>query len=253
MTSTSPRAGVSQITGMIWDDKNANGVREAGEDGAPFLRVFLDDDRDGVADPGEPASYKTNITGYYSLPIPSRYQAAGGNLPPLVLERAAGADCTAPATCVIEGLRSKTHDVVRVDHGVARPVVIFVHGYGGSRISCPGKYMWFNAGRLGPDLMNMRLGEDGEPLRESRRRHHVLAERGPGRACCSTWPAPTSTATRRSTSRTSPGPAATTTTCGTGARTRRRRSPASTRWSTRRASRTASSRSCSSATRWVAS
>jgi pimeloyl-ACP methyl ester carboxylesterase len=162
-----PRAGVSQITGMIWDDKNANGVREAGEDGAPFLRVFLDDDRDGVADPGEPASYKTNITGYYSLPIPSRYQAAGGNLPPLVLERAAGADCTAPATCVNEGLRSTTHDVVRAHHGVARPVVIFVHGYGGSRISCPGKYMWFNAGRLGPDLMDMRLGEDGESLRES--------------------------------------------------------------------------------------
>jgi pimeloyl-ACP methyl ester carboxylesterase len=161
-----PRAGVAQINGMIWDDKNANGVREAGEDGVPYLRVFLDDDRDGVADPGEPVSYKTNITGRYILPIPSRYQAGGGDLPPLVLERAAGSDCTAPATCAIEGLKSRTGQVVRADHGVARPVVIFVHGYGGARISCPGKYMWFNAGRLGPDLMDMRLGSDGQPLRD---------------------------------------------------------------------------------------
>jgi hypothetical protein len=161
-----PRAGVAQINGMIWDDKNANGVREAGEDGVPYLRVFLDDDRDGVADPGEPVSYKTNITGRYILPIPSRYQAGGGDLPPLVLERAAGSDCTAPATCAIGGLKSRTGQVVRADHGVARPVVIFVHGYGGARISCPGKYMWFNAGRLGPDLMDMRLGSDGQPLRD---------------------------------------------------------------------------------------
>ena len=159
--------GVAQLNGMIWDDKNENGVREAGEDGVPYLRVFLDDDRDGVLDRSEPSSHSTNITGKYIFPIPTRYQAAGGELPPLVVERKAGMDCTAPAACAVEGLRTKTGQVVTADHGVARPVVIFVHGYGGARISCPGKYMWFNASRLGPDLMNMRLGEDGNPLREA--------------------------------------------------------------------------------------
>ena len=29
------------------------------------------------------------------------------------------------------------------DHGVARPVVIFLHGYGGSQIACPDKNLWF--------------------------------------------------------------------------------------------------------------
>lgn len=159
-----PRAGVAQLNGMIWDDKNDNGVREAGEDGVPYLRVFLDDDGDGVLDPGEPASHKTNITGKYIFPIPTRYQLRGGELPPLVLERTPGADCTAPVSCAVSGLRTKTHQVVTADHGVSRPVVIFVHGYGGSRISCPGRYMWFNPAG-GPDLMNMRLGEDGNNLR----------------------------------------------------------------------------------------
>ena len=28
---------------------------------------------------------------------------------------------------------------INVEHGVARPVVIFVHGYGGSRIACGNK------------------------------------------------------------------------------------------------------------------
>lgn len=160
-----PVVGVAQINGMIWDDQNENGRREAGEDGAAGLRVFLDDNENGRHDTGEPAAYKTNQLGTWSMPVPTRYQAAGGNLPPLILERLPGADCTAPETCRITGLKTRTGQLLNVDYGVARPVVIFSHGYGGSRIVCPGKLMWFNH-RGGPDLMNMRLGDDGENLRD---------------------------------------------------------------------------------------
>ena len=56
-----------------------------------------------------------------------------------------------------------------VEHGVARPVVIFLHGYGGSRIACGNKPLWFsvlsgNLGLVGPDLLDMRLGRDGRGL-----------------------------------------------------------------------------------------
>ena len=51
---------------------------------------------------------RTNVTGKYIFPIPTRYQAAGGKLPPLVVERPAGMDCTAPADCAVDGLRTKT-------------------------------------------------------------------------------------------------------------------------------------------------
>ena len=64
---------------MIWDDKDDDGHREAGEDGVEQLAVFLDDDRDGERDPGEPYSHKTNITGKYILPVPTRYIVAGGD------------------------------------------------------------------------------------------------------------------------------------------------------------------------------
>jgi pimeloyl-ACP methyl ester carboxylesterase len=159
-----PIVGVAQLNGMIWDDKNDDGRRQAGEDGLPGLRVFLDDDNDGKLDPGEPFSHKTVPDGRYIFPIPTRYQAAGGNLPPLVLEEAPGADCSAPSDCAVRGLHTRTGKLTTADHGVARPVVIFLHGYGGSQIVCPGKLLWFKM-LGGPDLMNMRLGADGQGLK----------------------------------------------------------------------------------------
>ncbi len=164
-----PLVGSSQINGLIWDDKDDDGHREAGEEGVENLAVFIDDDRDGERDPGEPYSHKTNVTGKYILPVPTRYVAAGGALPPVVLERRAGVDCSAPAECGVTGLTVRQGRVTTVEHGVARPVVIFLHGYGGSRIACGNKPLWFsvlsgNLGLVGPDLFDMRLGRDGRGL-----------------------------------------------------------------------------------------
>lgn len=160
-----PVVTASQVSGTIWDDKNENGRREAGEDGVAGLRVFLDDNDNGVHDAGEIATHRSVVGGYWSFPIPTRYQAAGGALPPVVIERIDGVDCTAPATCKLTGLSTRSGStLLNHDFGVARPVVIFSHGYGGSRISCPGRNLWFNVRTLGPDLMDMRLGEDGENL-----------------------------------------------------------------------------------------
>ena len=167
-----PVVGPGQINGLIWDDKDDDGHREAGEDGVEQLAVFLDDDRDGERDAGEPYSHKTNITGKYILPVPTRYIVAGGQLPPLVLERRDGVDCSAPAECAITGLTARPSRVTTAEHGVARPVVIFVHGYGGSRIACGNKPLWFsvlsgNLGLVGPDLWDMRLGRDGNGLKRA--------------------------------------------------------------------------------------
>jgi pimeloyl-ACP methyl ester carboxylesterase len=164
-----PVVGPGQINGMIWDDKDDDGHREEGEDGVEQLAVFIDDDRDGERDPGEPYSHKTNVTGKYILPVPTRYVVAGGDLPPVVLERRNGVDCSAPSECAVTGLRVRPGTVTDVQHGVARPVVIFLHGYGGSRIACGNKPLWFsvlsgNLGLVGPDLWDMRLGRDGRGL-----------------------------------------------------------------------------------------
>ena len=104
--------------------------------------------------------------------MPTRYVAAGGQLPPLVLERRDGVDCSAPSECAITGLTARPSRVTTAEHGVARPVVIFVHGYGGSRIACGNKPLWFsvlsgNLGLVGPDLWDMRLGRDGNGLKRA--------------------------------------------------------------------------------------
>ena len=54
------------------------------------FRAFLDDNGNGKPDPGEPTTYRTLPDGGYILPIPTRYQVAGGELPPLVHRRADG-------------------------------------------------------------------------------------------------------------------------------------------------------------------
>ncbi|MDA0167842.1 alpha/beta fold hydrolase [Solirubrobacter taibaiensis] len=167
-TSAGPRFPVvrgASLQGTVWDDKNENGRRESGEDGAGQMRVFLDDNGNGKREASEPTSPATVPGGPYSLPIPTRYLAAGGNLPPVVVDQPAGVNCTAPADCVVTGLKANSRQTVVADFGVARPVVIFTHGYGGSRIACGDKTLWFNV-YGGPDLLNLRLGADGENLRD---------------------------------------------------------------------------------------
>jgi pimeloyl-ACP methyl ester carboxylesterase len=158
-------AGTVTILGNIWDDKNQNGRRDPGEGGARGAHVFLDDNRNGKLDPGEPTSYRVvnPEDGGYGMPIPTRYQAAGGDLPPLTVEQEPGIACTAPASCAITGIHTESGNgtYVRASHGIARPVVIFIHGYGGSQIKCDdGRLLWFKALWTGPDLKNMRLGGD---------------------------------------------------------------------------------------------
>ena len=161
---------------MIWDDKNDDGRRQAGEDGVDGLRVFLDDNGNGQLDPGEPFAYKTLPDGNYILPIPTRYQVAGGALPPLVIEEPTGRGLHRRDRLRARRPAHALRPGDAADHGVARPVVIFLHGYGGSQIVCAEKELWFTL-PLGPDLMNMRLGADGQNLRAAGRRHGVLGER----------------------------------------------------------------------------
>jgi len=160
-----PLATVAEIHGMIWDDRNDDGKRQAGEDGAERLHVFLDDNGNGKREPSEPMSPNTVKDGRYIFPVPTRYQAAGGALPPLVLEQIPGADCSAPDDCAITGLHTRSAQSITAAHGVARPVVIFIHGYGGAKIGCPGKDLWFSLPL--PRVDQMRLDSDDPCARAS--------------------------------------------------------------------------------------
>ena len=58
--------GSGRIAGVIWFDRDGDGVRETGEEGIPGMAVFLDDDGDGELDPGEPFT-STGAAGVYAF------------------------------------------------------------------------------------------------------------------------------------------------------------------------------------------
>jgi murein DD-endopeptidase MepM/ murein hydrolase activator NlpD len=58
--------GRGLITGTVWNDLNANGVRESGEPPLAHWRLYFDDNHNGVRDPGEP-SVLSNASGRYTF------------------------------------------------------------------------------------------------------------------------------------------------------------------------------------------
>ena len=227
--STFPIVGPGQINGLIWDDKDDDGHREAGEDGVEQL-ARLPRRRPRRRARRRRARTRTRPTSpaSTSCPMPTRYVVAGGELPPLVLERRDGVDCSAPSECAVTGLRVRPSTVTTAEHGVARPVVIFVHGYGGSRIACGNKPLWFSCSATsarrpgpvghaaGPRRPRAQRADGGTECSRDRRRRRPAARRR-----------------RRRHLRRRVGPLQghrlagprTTTTCGTGASRPRTRSP----------------------------
>ncbi|HEX6714003.1 MAG TPA: SdrD B-like domain-containing protein [Thermoleophilaceae bacterium] len=58
--------GVARVEGMVFNDKNANGVQDEGESGIDEAVVYNDADRSGRRERGEPAA-ATHADGYYRL------------------------------------------------------------------------------------------------------------------------------------------------------------------------------------------
>ena len=56
----------SQITGTAWNDANHNGTQDPGEGGLAGVTVFLDLNRDGKLDPGDPTA-TTDTSGSYTF------------------------------------------------------------------------------------------------------------------------------------------------------------------------------------------
>jgi hypothetical protein len=61
-----PRALLASLSGVVFDDPNSNGVRDAGEIGLAGITVYLDQNRNGVFDPGE-ISATTASNGAYAF------------------------------------------------------------------------------------------------------------------------------------------------------------------------------------------
>jgi serine-aspartate repeat-containing protein C/D/E len=66
--------GTGTLTGTVYDDANANRLRDAGEIGLPGRTVYIDADHDGMFDEGEVAT-TSDASGVYTLtaPAPGRY------------------------------------------------------------------------------------------------------------------------------------------------------------------------------------
>ena len=61
-------APTAKVAGTIYNDTDADGVRDSGEKGLASWRVYVDRDNDGVYDTGEP-SVLTDSTGYYAIAV----------------------------------------------------------------------------------------------------------------------------------------------------------------------------------------
>lgn len=81
------------ISGTVYNDKNGDGNRDAGEGGQNGVTVYLDKNNDGNPDAGEPKAV-TGSTGAYTIS-----DIEPGNYPALREVRPAGFNCTQPSPC----------------------------------------------------------------------------------------------------------------------------------------------------------
>ena len=102
---TSATAG--QVTGLVFQDANANGVFDTGENTLAGRTVFADLNGNGVFDPGEPST-ATTANGSYSLTLQQqsaayqiRFAGGGGDL--VSLPVSAGYQATVTAGAIIGG------------------------------------------------------------------------------------------------------------------------------------------------------
>ena len=65
-TITVAAGGPDRIAGVVWYDRDGDGVRDSGEEGIPRMSVFLDEDGDGILDPGE-SSTLSGVGGVYAF------------------------------------------------------------------------------------------------------------------------------------------------------------------------------------------
>src|SRR5262245_3231196 len=63
-----PIANVAHISGIKFGDTNGNGVRDPGESGLASWTIFIDLDKDGILDAGEPSTV-TASDGSYSFSV----------------------------------------------------------------------------------------------------------------------------------------------------------------------------------------
>jgi hypothetical protein len=115
----------------VWEDADEDGRRKAGAEplavGAP---VYVDENGNDQRDPGEPRAAQSD-TAEIVMPIPTRLL---GRTLTLRLDEPQGWVCTAPRTCeeLVAPLGSGEYRSIG-EWTVAKPIVIFVHGFLGSR------------------------------------------------------------------------------------------------------------------------
>lgn len=153
----------AHLYGRVYDDRNEN-QRPDGRDGRGFgtigSKVFLDLDEDGKIGAGEPWSWVDQFSGW-SIKVPEQLLGRPMNIR---LSDEQGVACIRAKVCEERLPALRSGDVKNVgDWAVSVPVIVFVHGFLGSRIACGGDEVWVDEGLRGalPDLDEMRLGPDG--------------------------------------------------------------------------------------------
>lgn len=103
---------LASISGVVWSETDADGVRESGESLLADRTVFIDLDRDGVLDTGE-ATAITNASGAFTLKnlLPGTYRVA--------IVRPSGYNATSPLSGYSEITVTAGQTVSGVDFGIS--------------------------------------------------------------------------------------------------------------------------------------
>lgn len=148
----------AHVVGNVHEDFNEDGARQPDERGAGGAWMYLDVNRDGKR--GHPRDEPVTMIdqyGRFDLTVPMAFL---GQSLHLRMQEPQGWACKQPKDCdvVVGPLTSRE----RFDAGqmmVAKPVIVFVHGFLGSEINCGSKNLWVDVPRS--EVSSMRLDTDG--------------------------------------------------------------------------------------------
>ncbi|MTD45078.1 hypothetical protein GKE82_12445 [Conexibacter sp. W3-3-2] len=144
------------LRGQANEDLDDDGVRDRDEPGALNLRLYVDLDRSRSYDRGEPTTL-VPFHGAWDIEVPVTLL---GRALTVRSENPQGFHCKRPLSCEETVPPLGAGEFRTLDQRmISEPAIVFVHGFLGSEIGCPGNKAWFDG--LGADLLDMQLGPDG--------------------------------------------------------------------------------------------
>lgn len=146
----------AHLRGQANEDLDDDGVRDRDEPGALGLEIYLDVDQDKRWTRGEPIT-GVPFHGAWELDVPTHLLNRALTLRS---KNPQGFHCKVPSSCAEAVLPLGAGEYREMGQRmISEPAIVFVHGFLGSEIGCPGNKLWFDT--LGADLLDMQIAPDG--------------------------------------------------------------------------------------------